>query len=220
MAVSTKSTQDFIPIKEIRDGVVILKDGSMRMIIMTSSLNFALKSADEQSAIIMQYQNFLNSLDFPIQFFIESRKLDIGPYLSTLQDAEKEQPNELLKIQTREYIEFIKNFVKMSNTVAKSFYVVVPYSMGGVSIKTGPLGGVLSSLGLGGKNTATEKKDIQFEEMKAQLQQRASVVQSGLTRTGVRTVALDTEELIELFYKLFNPGGLEKGIASLALGNK
>lgn len=217
MAQIGKSTQEFVPIKEIRDGVVILKDGSMRMIIMASSLNFALKSADEQSAIIMQYQNFLNSLDFSIQFFIESRKLDIGPYLSTLQDAEKEQSNELLKVQTREYIEFIKNFVKMSNTVAKSFYVVIPYSTGGVSVKTGPLGGVLSSLGLGGKKTATEKRDIQFEEMKTQLQQRAAVVQNGLTRTGVRSVVLNTEELIELFYKLFNPGGLEKGIASLAL---
>lgn len=218
MAQIGKSTQDFVPIREIRDGVVVLKDGSMRMIIMASSLNFALKSADEQSAIIMQYQNFLNSLDFSIQFFIESRKLDIGPYLSTLQDAEKEQSNELLKVQTREYIEFIKNFVKMSNTVAKSFYVVIPYSAGGVSAKTGPLGGVLSSLGLGGRKTAAEKKDIQFEEAKTQIQQRAAVVQNGLTRTGVRSVVLNTEELIELFYKLFNPGGLEKGIASLALG--
>ena len=213
-----KSTQDFIPIKEIRDGIVVLKDGSMRMIIMASSLNFALKSADEQSAIVMQYQNFLNSLDFSIQFFIESRKLDIGPYITTLQEAEKNQTNELLKIQTREYMEFIKNFVKMSNTVAKSFYVVVPYSASGVSTQTGPLGGFLSSIGMGGKKTAAEKKDIKFEEAKTQLQQRAAVVQNGLTRTGVRAVALDTEELIELYYKLFNPGGLEKGIASLALG--
>jgi hypothetical protein len=220
MAIAGKSTQDFIPIKEIRDGIVVLKDGSMRMIIMASSLNFALKSADEQSAIVMQYQNFLNSLDFTIQFFIESRKLDIGPYLSTLQEAEKKQSNELLKVQTREYIEFIKNFVKMSNTVAKSFYVIVPYSASGVSTQTGPLGGLLSSLGMGGKKTAAEKKDIKFEEAKTQLQQRAAVVQNGLTRTGVRSVILDTEELIELYYKLFNPGGLEKGAANLALAQQ
>lgn len=220
MAISTKSTQDFIPIKEIRDGLIILKDGSMRMVLMASSLNFALKSADEQSAIIMQYQDFLNSLDFPVQFFIESRKLEIGPYIGMLQDAEKEQTNELLKIQTREYMEFIKNFVKMSNTVAKSFYIVVPYNPGGISNQTGPLGGILSSFGLGGKKSDAGKKDVRFEEARTQLQQRAGVVQGGLTRTGVRVVPLDTEELIELYYKLFNPGGLEKGAVSLALAQK
>lgn len=217
MATTGKSTQDFVPIKEIRDGIVVLKDGSMRMIMMASSLNFALKSADEQSAIIMQYQNFLNSLDFTIQFFIESRKLDIGPYISILQDAERDQVNELLKIQTREYMEFIKNFVKMSNTVSKVFYIVVPYSTGKISIEEGPLGGVLETLGLKGKKAETGEKDIQFEEAKTQLQQRAAVVSNGLARVGVRTVALNTEELIEFYYKLFNPGGLEKGIANLAL---
>jgi type IV secretory pathway VirB4 component len=218
-----KSTQDFMPIKEIRDGVVVLKDGSMRMILMVSSLNFALKSADEQTAIVMQYQDFLNSLDFPVQFFIESRKLDIGPYISMLEDAEKEQTNELLKIQTREYMEFVKNFVKMSNTVSKSFYVVVPYNPGGIGAavaQTGPLAEIFGSLGLGGKKTGAGKKDIRFEEARVQLQQRAAVVETGLMRTGVRAIPLNTEELIELYYKLFNPGGLEKGAVNLALAQQ
>ena len=108
MAISTKPTQEFIPIKEIRDDVFILKDGSLHMILMASTLNFALKSEEEQNAIIMQYQKFLNSLDFSVQFFIQSRKLNTDSYIAMLAEAEKNQDNELMKIQTKEYIEFIK----------------------------------------------------------------------------------------------------------------
>ncbi len=208
MAIIAKATQEFIPIKEIRDGVIILNDNSLHMILMASTLNFALKSEDEQEAIILQYQNFLNSLDFPAQFFIESRKLNIGPYISSLQDAEKEQVNELLKIQTKEYIEFVKNFVKSTNVVSKTFYIVVSYSPSVIGGK----GGILGIFGKGGRFSGETKKDSQdqFEETKLQLQQRADVVQQGLIRCGIRVVALNTEELIELFYKLFNPGELEK----------
>jgi hypothetical protein len=200
-----KPTQEFVPIKEIRDGVVFLKDGSMRAILMTSTLNFALKSEDEQTAIILQYQNFLNSLDFTVQFFIESRKMNISPYINLLENAEKEQTNELLKIQTIEYMEFIKNFVKTTNIVSKNFYIVVPYSSM-----------VLSGNIFGRKKTESEKKDTQFEEAKTQLQQRAVLVQGGLSSLGIRAVLLNTEELIELFYKLFNPGELEKETAKQA----
>ncbi len=208
---SSKSTQEFVPIKAIRDGVVILKDGSLRMILMASSLNFALKSEQEQTAIILQYQNFLNSLDFPVQFFIESRKLNIGPYISTLEEARKEQPNELLKIQTKEYMEFIKNFVAMTNIVAKSFYIAIPYSPAAFGGKKGFLSGIAGMFG-GGK-TENKTKEVRFEESKLQLQQRADVVRQGLSRTGIRTVPLKTEELIELFYKLFNPGEMERKIS-------
>lgn len=212
--VQTKSTQAFVPIKEIRDGVVILKDGSMRMILMASSLNFALKSEDEQNAIILQYQNFLNSLDFPIQIFVSSRKLDIVPYIGLLEDAEKEQANDLLKIQTREYMEFIKNFVKTTNIVTKTFYIAIPYNPPAMQIKgDSPVSGILDTFRKS-KKTELEQKDIEFEEVKVQLQQRASVVQDGLSRIGIRTVFLNTEELIELFYKLFNPGEAESGLVA------
>lgn len=204
MAVSSKSTQEFVPIREIRDGVMILKDGSMRIILMASSLNFALKSEDEQSALIMQYQNFLNSLDFTIQIFIESRKLDISPYLGLLEDAEKEQANELLKIQTREYMEFIKNFVKSTNIVTKNFYIVVLYNPAFASASSkNPLSDALGFFKKQGEKS--KQRDVEFEEIKMQLQQRAGVIQDGLARIGIRTVPLNTEELIELFYKLFNP---------------
>jgi type IV secretory pathway VirB4 component len=207
MAIAAKPTQEIIPIREVKDGVVILKDNSMHMILMASTLNFALKSEDEQNAIVLQYQNFLNSLDFPVQFFVESRDLDIMPYISTLEETEKIQTNDLLKIQIREYMEFIKNFVKTTNIVSKTFYIVVSYAFGGL----GAAGGNFLDK-IFGKKTQAVAGDGQFDENKLQLQQRADVVQQGLIRSGVRVVPLNTEELIELFYKIFNPGELEKEV--------
>jgi type IV secretory pathway VirB4 component len=207
MAIAAKPTQEIIPIKEIKDGVVILKDNSLHMILMASTLNFALKSDDEQNAIVLQYQNFLNSLDFPVQFFIESRDLDIAPYISTLEEAGKKQINELLRIQIREYIEFIKNFVKTTSVVSKAFYIVVSYTSSGAG-----MAGENFLDKIFGKKTNQIAGDGKFDENKLQLQQRADVVQQGLVRSGIRIVSLNTEELIELFYKIFNPGELEKEI--------
>ena len=207
MAVSTKSTQEFIPIKEIRDDVFILKDGSLHMILMASTLNFALKSEEEQNAIIMQYQNFLNSLDFSVQFFIQSRKLNTDSYIATLIEAEKNQENELMKIQTKEYIEFIKSFVKISNVMSKAFYISVPYSTAAMEVKKSFVGNLAGGFF---KKTTGQLAD-RFEENKIQLQQRADIVSQGLARVGVRVAPLNTEELIELFYELFNPGEKEKG---------
>ena len=207
MAATTKSTQEFIPIKEIRDDVFILKDGSLHMILMASTLNFALKSEEEQNAIIMQYQNFLNSLDFSVQFFIQSRKLNTDSYIATLIEAEKNQENELMKIQTKEYIEFIKSFVKISNVMSKAFYISVPYSTAAMEVKKSFVGNLVGSFS---KKAAGQLSD-RFEENKIQLQQRADIVSQGLARVGVRVAPLNTEELIELFYELFNPGEKEKG---------
>jgi len=210
-----RASQELIPIEEIRDGVVILKDGSLRAILMASSLNFALKSADEQDAIIMQYQNFLNSLDFSVQFFIQSRKLNIEPYLDTLRERKTAETNELLRIQITEYITFVKDFVETGNIVSKSFYIVVPFvpiTLLGGSEKG--IGGIISSLtgkGSGGKNSGMS--DEKFTEYRTQLWQRLDTVIEGLVRTGVRTVPLKTEELIELYYGLYRPEESEKGKA-------
>jgi len=122
-----KSSQKFVPIKEIRDDIVILEDNSLKTVLMASSLNFALKSNEEQEAIILQYQSFLNSLDFSVQFFIQSKKLNIEPYLETLKGKEQEQTDDLLKIQIQEYIEFIKEFVTSTNIVTKTFYIITSY---------------------------------------------------------------------------------------------
>ena len=203
------NSQDFVPIKEIRDGTIIMKDGSLRSIVMTSSVNFALKGADEQEAIIMQFQNFLNSINFSMQIFMESRRLDIRPYIALLENVLKEQRNDLLRIQTREYINFIKTFTDQVNIMNKSFFVVVSYEPAMIQGKTGAVANLLT--GKKQKNKNDQDKD-NFEENRIQLAERMQVVIQGLTRMGVRSIVLGTEEVIELYYKLFNPGETEKPI--------
>ena len=213
--IDSKPTQTFVPIKEVRDGVLLLKDGGMRAILLASSLNFALKSSDEQQSIIFQFQNFLNSLNFSVQIFVESRRLDIRPYIALLEQRQKEQSGDLMKIQTREYIEFIKSFTESTNIMTKSFFIVIPYApavLGGKGSK-GPVSSITSLFGKK-KSKADAKADetSSFEENRSQLQQRMDVVEQGLVRCGIRVVELGTEELIELFYKIFNPGDIDKPI--------
>src|SRR3989339_1194755 len=143
MAVNSKATQEFVPIKEVRDGIVVLKDGSMRGIVLSSSVNFSLKSEDERNAIIMQFQDFLNSLDFVVQICVESRRLDIRPYIALLEERYKEQVNDLMKIQTQEYIGFVKKFTEDNNIMTKSFFVIVSYDPAMISIKGSGLSGLL-----------------------------------------------------------------------------
>jgi len=217
-SIKSKASQDFVPIKEIRDGVLILKDDSLRTIIMVSSLNFALKSDEEQEAIIIQYQDFLNSLDFTVQFFIQSKNLNTEPYLETLRKRQQEQTDELLKIQTKEYIEFIDEFVKATKIVSKTFYVVIPYTPTILEQKNGSLLGPLLKI-FRKKEKVQATPQQKFEEYKTQLQQRVDTVTQGLSRTGIRSASLNTEELIELFYKIYNPGETEKSeIAGLISG--
>lgn len=209
---ASRASQDFISIDSIRDGVVILKDGGLRIILMASAFNFALKSPEEQDAIIFQYQNFLNSVDFPLQFVIQSRKLNIEPYLASLKEYEKSQDNELLKVQTAEYIEFVRGFVELSNIVTKSFYIIVPFSpslaeSAGASSFLGSILGTKKRVA-GSKSTTVD--DSNFGEYKTQLLQRVDAVQLGLQRFGIRTIPLKTDALIELFYSLYNLQELEK----------
>ena len=204
MPTSASATQ-FLAIDTIREDVVVLKAGGLRVILMASSLNFALKSADEQDAITFQYQNFLNSLDFSLQFVIHSRKLNIAPYIDSLRARQKEEDNELLKIQINEYIDFITSFVEMSNIMSKTFYVVIPFTPSILDQK-----GIASSLLSMFKSTPTATDIGSFEEQKNQLWQRMDAVVSGLRRIGIRSVPLNTEELVELFYGLYNPTEFEK----------
>jgi hypothetical protein len=207
--VKAGSAQQFVPIKEVRDGVIILKDGSLRAMLMASSINLALKSQDEQEAIIAQFQNFLNSLEFTAEFFIESRDLDIRPYLALLEERYAATLDDLMKIQVREYIIFIKDFTQRANIMTKNFFVVVPYDPALIT-RGGGLKGALSSLVPNRTPSSATITDEQFSQYRLQLEQRIAVVEQGLVRTGVRVVSLGTEEVIELFYKLFNPGELEK----------
>ncbi|MCD8495134.1 MAG: hypothetical protein LRY46_03495 [Candidatus Pacebacteria bacterium] len=157
---SAKPTQDFIPIREVRDGIVVLEDGGLRGVLLASSINIALKSAEEQQAVISQFQNFLNALDFSIQISVQSRRLDIRPYILLLEERYKEQKEELLRVQTREYIEFIQWLNDSVNIMDKSFFIVVPYA--GAPLSTSKQVGFLDQIGgMLGKSSqqkAQEKK--------------------------------------------------------------
>ncbi|MFH1608833.1 MAG: hypothetical protein ABH951_02330 [Patescibacteria group bacterium] len=208
MALKAKATQDFVPIKEVRDGVVMLKNGGICAVVLANSTNLSLKSAEEQKATIMQFQNFLNTLDFQIQISIQSRKLDIRPYLLLLENRMKVQTEPLLKLQTKEYMDFIKNFTENVSIMTKSFFLVVPYSPKALNIQSGS--GILDTLfSKKNKKQLKEAQKIDFEEKKSQLEQRVSVIQQGLGRCGIKSAQLGTEEIVEVYYKVFNPGELE-----------
>lgn len=204
--MAKNATQEFVPIDDVRDGIVTLKDGGMRGILMASSVNFSLKSEDERQAILLQFQDFLNSLDFSVQIIVESRRLDVRPYIALLESRYKEQTNDLMKIQIEQYIAFIKSFTESTNIMTKSFFIVIPYDGAIISTKNGLFGG------FGGGTQTKESKEEDFEEKKNQLEQRMGVVEQGLVRCGVRVAKLGTDEVVELFYKIFNPGENEKPI--------
>ena len=206
MALKARATQEFVAIKEIRDGIVVLKNGELRALVLANSVNLSLKSDEEQKATILQFQNFLNTLDFPIQISVQSRKLDIRPYLLLLEDRMRVQSEPLLKLQTREYIEFIKNFTDTVSIMTKSFFIVVPYFHENGAVNTGIFKNIFSK-----KNKADKKteKEVDFEEKRLQISERVSVIEQGLNSCGIKTVQLGTEEIVEVYYKVFNPGEIE-----------
>ncbi|MES2023453.1 MAG: hypothetical protein V4439_02105 [Patescibacteria group bacterium] len=214
MAISAKATQEFVPIKEVRDGVIVLKNGDFRAIVLASSVNLSLKSEEEQKATILQFQNFLNTLDFSIQISIQSRKLDIRPYLLILENRMKVQNEPLLKLQTKDYIEFIKSFTERASIMTKNFFIVVPFTPTAFKAESGILKKIFS------KSTTEEERKLEesnFEEKKSQLEQRVGVISQGLARCGINSVQLGTAEVVEVFYKVFNPGEIE---GKINLGQK
>lgn len=189
--MTKNATQNFVPIKEIREGIVILNDGSMRALLSSTSLNLSLKGEDEQMGIITGFQTFLNSLDFNIEIFLQSKKLDIRSYLGILRERQNEVEEDLLKIQIKEYIEFIQKFTEEQSIMTKNFYIVVPYDS---------------------MNIVSSEKRISEEDFiknRNQLMQRVNVVMSGLSSLGLSVKGANTEEVINLFYKLFNPNELD-----------
>ncbi|PID83206.1 hypothetical protein CSB11_02575 [Candidatus Campbellbacteria bacterium] len=198
------SSQDFVPIREIKDGFVVLDDGTLVSVSLVTSINLSLKSQEEQASVIASFQAFINLLEFPVQISIQSRKLDINPYLDLLEQRLKEQTIEIIKLQTIEYIGFIKNFTDAINIMDKQFFLVVSYKP--ITIDTSKKG-FLSMIG-GEKKTEDEKQKqsrMVFEEAKSQLEQRVGLLTSGLSRTGVKIKKLDTEAALEVFYSTFNP---------------
>lgn len=199
-------SQDILEIEEIREGVIILKDGTLRAVLMAAGINFALRSEEEKEAIIYGFQDFLNALDFPIQFIIQSRKVDAKEYLAELARHEEHAPNDLMRLQISEYIKFIRDLVGSTNIMEKAFYLVIPFD---------PRIGTKAERAIGSlgfvKNYFGAKKAVKFDSQKFiiykdQLLERARFVQINLRRIEVNSVILETEALLELFWTLYNPG--------------
>ena len=195
------TTQKFLDISEIKEDTLIMRDGTLRAILLVSSINFALKSEDEQNAIIAAYVTFLNNINFPLQIVIQSRELKIDKYLSLLRQKEKEQINELLKIQTSEYIQYISELISLSKIMNKRFYIIIPYDP--ITDKK--------------KNFFTRFRDIfkpakiikmredKFIRRKKELIHRVEHVMTSLMSIGLKSVQLDTQGVIELLYNTYNP---------------
>lgn len=201
MANKAQSTQKYLDMAEIREDTVVLKDGTLRAVIMCSSVNFALKAEDEQKALISGYMQFINSLKHPLQIVIQSRKLDMDNYMRRLVEAQKKQTNDLLKMQIITYIDYVKELIEIGEIMTKRFFIVVPYN---------PLGDKTKSFWTRLKesfspgNIVRMKKET-FKKYKDELGLRLSSVQSNLRSMGLDTVILDTQGLIELYYNVYNP---------------
>ncbi len=197
------STQKYLEIDQIKDDVLILRDGSLRSVLKVSSINMSLLSETEQTSIIGAYQNALNSLEFPVQFLAQSRKVDLTSYMAILQKAADAQPPGLLKDQTLEYISFLKQILVNVNVMDKVFFIVVPFYPNVVATQSK---GLLSKFGFGGvpaNNTNEASKD--YENNRKQLEQRSEIVSSLFGSMGLSVEAMPTEALIEIFYTCYNP---------------
>ncbi|MCK9439044.1 MAG: TraC family protein [Patescibacteria group bacterium] len=195
------STQQYLDIAEIKYDTVVMKDGSLRAVLGVSSINFALKSEDEQNAIISAYVSFLNNLNTPLQIVIQSRDLNVQNYLDYLKKQEREQTNRLLKIQTAEYMEYIKELVSIGKIMNKKFFVVVSYNPAGDKRK-----GFFSLLSEALKPASIFRlKEVKFLRYKESLSRRVDSVISALMSLGVDVNQLNTQELIELYYGFYNP---------------
>lgn len=206
-----KAAQDFVPVREVRNGTLIMKDGGLRAVLMASSVNLALKSDIEQDAIIGAFQTFLNTLDFSVQIVVQSRELDVRPYLALLDQRQEMQKSDLMRLQTREYRNFVERFVDQTNIMRKHFYVIVPYT----PVLGNPISGGVS-LPFLSKDKGPQGATEAFEQQRQQLAQRVAVVSQGLAAAGIRSAELDTEAVLELLYRSFNPGVFETPIQQQA----
>ncbi len=193
--------QSYLDIAEIKEDLVVLRDGTLRAVLLVSSINFALKSEDEQSAIVQAYMQFLNSLDFPIQVVIQTRRLNIDDYISKLKDAELQQKNELLRNQIGDYRSYVRQLVDLGNIMQKRFYIVIPYD---------PMQQVQK--GIGEKISAIFSPMVtiklsadRFQKYKTALELRVGNIISGLQGMSLTAIQLDTQSLIELYYTVYNP---------------
>ena len=206
------STQDVLQFDYIRDDVIVLKSGDLRAILRATSVNFGLKSQEEQEALVYAFQNFLNSLDFDMQIVIHSQRININPYLDDLGRRAQEEESDLLRTQIEEYIEFIRSFVAETNVMTKNFYLVVPYSLLASKRKAGVLGALPAILSFTKKQVATVKlTDPEFLAARNQLLQRVEFVTQNLAQINLGVTMLRTDAIVEFLWRLYNPEQREAG---------
>ena len=208
--MNESSTHQLIDVETVRDNVVVLKNKNLRAVLAVSSINFSLKSQDEQRAIVERFQDLTNSLDYTLQILIQSRQLDISEYMAFLNERAEAQTNELLKIQTSEYISFINELIKLSNVMSKMFFVIVPLNKALASLEGSGLFSKIPFLKKPAPAGQASAADLNFEASKNELMQRVDQIVSLLGAMGLRAIALDREELIELLYTSYNPGAVLK----------
>jgi len=216
MAKKAPTTHQFVDIEKIEGGVVTLKNKNLRAILIVSSVNFDLKSSDEKQGLILRFQQFLNALDFSIEMIVQSRPLDLSEYFTYLRGEQEKQENELLRIQAAEYVDFVEELVDLANIMSKFFYIVVPYDVAVVE-----KGGFLSKL-LTKKKEGEEKRKKALHQTKNELLIRVNQVHSMLSQMSIRALMLSDQEIVELFYGLYNPGVAlkQKNLESLLQGEK
>jgi type IV secretory pathway VirB4 component len=206
--VNPHSSQNALLIAEIRDGIVIMNDGSFRSVVMVKSINFDLMSPQEREAVEFSYQGFLNSLYFPVQIFIHSQKVDLRPYIEKLDKIRTEHDNMLLALLMEDYIGFIDQLSLQTNIMDKKFYVVIPfYPVPDVQKALTSTKTFLSGLGgmFGNKQQKVVINETDLENAKTELRNRVQAVLGGLQQAGIQGLPLDTQELIELYYDAYNP---------------
>lgn len=198
------STQTFLKISEIKESTVVLKNGGIRSVLKASSINFNLKSEEEQNAIIYSYQGFLNTLNFPIQILVRSKKLDIDEYLKNLKEVGEKQKNSLLQQQTFEYVEYISRLIEYADIMEKEFYVIIPYDPYRTQ-KLNILQKFFLNMSPADSYTQIKRRNAEFAELKKKLNQRVNTVKVGLENCGIKVTELSSTELVELYYNSYNP---------------
>ncbi len=204
------STQRYLPFSEIRDNLILMKDGSSRMVLRVHALNFNLKSMEEQDAILMSYQRFLNSLSFPVQIIIRSLKVDIEAYINRLKNLALKQENSLLQEQTYRYIDFLTNLIDLAQIMKKEFYIIVPFDFeGNESVRKTDLFGVFRSFwsALSQEESVADIRNgrIRLEKLRKWNFERLSTVKMSLESVGLKAEEVKKEELIKLIYNYYNP---------------
>lgn len=197
MATKTASTQQYLNVADIRDDILVLRNGEVRMVLELKALNFALKSEQEQAAIVYQYQAFLNSLQFPVQIIVQSRRLDLTRYMTSLESQLAQTGSPLLKAQIADYLDFISRLINLGNIMEKRFYVVIPYSSG--NIRSRNLIGQLL------KHQTVSLTDEELAEAKTKMADRLELIRSGLASIGLSVESLSGEETAKLLYLSYNP---------------